>query len=59
MSVRSLKTERIAGTNGISPAGLLGEQDNSFARTPSLGSSIEILEKIFAYFSPFYIYFIS
>jgi hypothetical protein len=44
---KSLKTEMIAGTNGIFPAWLLSEHDNSFSRTPSLGSSIVILEEIF------------
>jgi hypothetical protein len=52
MSVQSLKTEEIVGTNGISPALLLGEH-NSFSDTPLLGSSIAILKKIFAYISFF------
>ncbi len=39
--------------NGISPALLLGEHDNSFSRTPLLGSSTAILEEIFTYISPF------
>jgi hypothetical protein len=30
---------KIAGTNGISPALLLGKYDNSFSRTPSFGFS--------------------
>jgi hypothetical protein len=55
MSVQSLKTEEIAGTNGISPALLLGKHDNSFSCTPSLGSSIAILKE-YTLTSPLFIY---
>ncbi len=57
MSVRILKTESNSGYKwNITALVAMGEQDNSFACTPLMGSSNAILEEIFSllYFLNFF-----